>query len=96
MTNYLNVDSKLGVDKFNVNEGNPHIVLDESHATKQDIDRLIRACPAGLYRYGDDGKLQFDYAGCLECGTCRVLGLGNIVKSWNWPDGTFGVMYRVG
>ncbi len=26
------------------------------------------------------GSVRFDYAGCLECGTCRILGWG---RRWN-------------
>ena len=75
MTSPVNVDVKLGVNKFNVDEEHPHIVV-KADADKQALELLVKACPAGLYKKQDDGSVRFDYAGCLECGTCRILGLG--------------------
>lgn len=63
----VNVDIKLGVDKFHVDEGHPHIIL----AANPDINefrKLMKACPAGLYKQDDAGNIHFDSAGCLECG----------------------------
>lgn len=43
----VNVDIKLGVNKFHVDEGHPHIIL----AANPDINefrKLMKACPAGL------------------------------------------------
>jgi len=62
----LNVDVKLGVNKFRVDEENPHIVLVDSPDPKE-FDKLILACPANLYKRDADGTVRFDYAGCLEC-----------------------------
>ena len=70
MTSPVNVDVKLGVNKFNVDEDSPHIIL-KTDPDKQALEVLIKACPAGLYKKQDDGSVRFDYAGCLECGTCR-------------------------
>ncbi|HIH8553463.1 TPA: ferredoxin family protein, partial [Salmonella enterica] len=44
----------------------------------------------------DDGSVRFDYAGCLECGTCRILGLDTALEKWEYPRGTFGVEFRYG
>lgn len=79
MTSPVNVDVKLGVNKFNVDEEHPHIVV-KADADKQALELLVKACPAGLYKKQDDGSVRFDYAGCLECGTCRILGWG---RRWN-------------
>lgn len=75
MTSPVNVDVKLGVNKFNVDEEHPHIVV-KADADKQVLELLVKACPAGLYKKQDDGSVRFDYAGCLECGTCRIRGAG--------------------
>lgn len=56
----------------------------------------MKARPAGLYKKQDDGSVRFDYAGCLECGTCRILGLGSALEQWEYPRGTFGVEFRYG
>jgi ferredoxin like protein len=36
-----------------------------------------------------------DYAGCLECGTCRIVCFKKAI-AWNHPEGGFGVEYRYG
>jgi ferredoxin like protein len=91
----MSVDNKLGLVRFRVDEHNPHIVLDETYNNEKEIHLLTMACPAGLYSY-EDGTLSFNYEGCLECGTCRVLSEGKVIKSWNYPRGAKGVEYRQG
>ena len=66
----VNVDEKLSIDKFNVDEENAHIVLKEN-PSDEEFRKLVLCCPAALYKVEDDGSKRFDYAGCLECGTCR-------------------------
>ncbi|MGR3753820.1 ferredoxin-like protein FixX [Edwardsiella anguillarum] len=95
MSKPVNVDVKLGINKFHVDEGHPHIIIRE-HPNMAAFHTLTLACPAGLYKLQDDGTVQFDYAGCLECGTCRILGVGDVLEQWNYPRGTFGVEYRYG
>ncbi|MDG5600455.1 ferredoxin-like protein FixX [Escherichia coli] len=95
MTSPVNVDVKLGVNKFNVDEEHPHIVV-KADADKQALELLVKACPSRLYKMQDDGSVRFDYAGCLECGTCRILGLGSALEQWEYPRGTFGVEFRYG
>ena len=64
-------------------------------AATRRIDRVVRVCPAALYKKDGDG-VRFDYLGCLECGTCRVLSGGKLVESWNYPVGAFGMSFRQG
>lgn len=92
----MTVDDKLGVDRFLADEHNPHIVLNEAFQDKAEIQRVIRVCPAGLYRLEEDGRLSFNHEGCLECGTCRVLSGGKVIKSWTHPKGGMGIEYRLG
>ncbi len=47
------------------------------------LETLTKACPAGLYKKQEDGSVRFDYAGCLECGTCRILGLDSALENGN-------------
>ena len=91
----VNVDVKLGVNKFHVDESNAHIVV-KANPDRAELAKLLKACPAGLYKLDDAGNLQFDYAGCLECGTCRVLCGKTILEKWEFPQGTLGVEYRRG
>ncbi|HEJ9600101.1 TPA: ferredoxin-like protein FixX [Proteus mirabilis] len=95
MSSPVNVDVKLGINKFNVDEENPHIII-KQQPDIQVLDTLVKACPAGLYKKQQDGSVSFDYAGCLECGTCRILGLDSALEKWEYPRGTFGVEYRYG
>lgn len=92
----VTVEEKLGVNKFFVDEENPHIEIDPNYPDMNEKMKLVNACPAGLYKLNDNGSLAFDYAGCLECGTCRVLCLGTVVKKWEYPEGTMGVEFRIG
>lgn len=91
----VNVDEKLAVNKFNVDEGNAHIVL-RACPDAEEFDKLIRCCPAGLYKRSSEGEMTFDYAGCLECGTCRVLCADTIVEKWTFPQAGMGISYRFG
>lgn len=95
MSTPVNVDMKLGINKFNVDEHRPHIIV-KSQPQREALELLTKACPAGLYKKQEDGSVRFDYAGCLECGTCRILGLGSALETWEYPRGTFGVEYRFG
>ena len=61
-----------------------------------EFDKLIMVCPAALYkRDPDTGAKTFDYAGCLECGTCKVACPPDALH-WEYPRGGFGVIYRSG
>ena len=46
----------------------PHIVPADS-VERQTAERLINACPAGLFSLTPEGNLRIDYRSCLECGT---------------------------
>ena len=91
----VNVDTYLALNKFQVDEGNPHIQIAEDAPTEAFLE-LVRVCPAGLYKVAPDGTQHVDFAGCLECGTCRIVGLGGVVQSWRYPGPTMGVEYRYG
>lgn len=49
MSTPVNVDVKLGINKFNVDEDNPHIIV-KSQPDMQVMELLTKACPAGLYK----------------------------------------------
>ena len=95
-TRPMSVPELLGRDQFEVDEDEPHIVVDARICATCVDKPCVAACPAQLYTLGADGELTFDHAGCLECGTCRVVcRTGGIVR-WTYPRGTFGVSYRQG
>jgi ferredoxin like protein len=91
----VNVDAKLAVNKFFVDEDNAHIRLKES-PNLVEFAKLEKACPAGLYKKDEGGGVRFDYAGCLECGTCRILCGKTVLEKWEYPNGSMGVVYRHG
>lgn len=90
----LSSAERLGTSKFFVDEEMPHITLDKGICARCEKKPCVKACPAGLYTLQGD-SVGFDYAGCLECGTCRVVCLMKGLK-WEYPRGTFGVEYRYG
>lgn len=95
----VNVDELIGVNKYEVDEGNAHIELSAENLDDlpdDEFGKLVRVCPAALYKVDADGHKTFDYAGCLECGTCRIACEGTIVKKWENPGPTMGVQYRFG
>ncbi|MBN9375800.1 MAG: 4Fe-4S dicluster domain-containing protein [Cellulomonas sp.] len=90
----VNVDAYLGRNKYEVDEGNPHIELVD-HADPETFGRLVRACPAALYKVDAEGNQVFDCAGCLECGTCRAVAPPGTL-TWHYPRGGYGVTFREG
>lgn len=91
----LTIEDRLGLDIFHTDEENSHIDVDLDSKDEAEIQKLINACPAACYTY-IDGKFGFSWLGCLECGTCRVLSKGKLIKDWKHPLGEVGVTYRKG
>jgi ferredoxin like protein len=86
----------LSLNKFNVDEEQAHIVLDKNICSKCQDKPCLLVCPAVLYRLDKSGAITFDPAGCLECGTCRVMCKNRGIIKWEYPRGTFGVSFRYG
>ncbi len=93
----VNVDEFLALDKYEVDEESAHIELVEDPDMEEFL-KLVRVCPAALYKIDENGAKSFDYAGCLECGTCRIACGGTIVKKWENPPTHHGrgVPFRLG
>lgn len=91
----MSIEQKLSLDKFVVDEGNPHIVIHPEKMKPETIKALTVVCPAGLYTISEKGQLVFEVGGCLECGTCRVVcAQDEGAMEWNHPGPSFGVQYR--
>ena len=73
----------------------PHIVPADS-VERQTAERLINACPAGLFSLTPEGNLRIDYRSCLECGTCRLLCDESTLQQWRYPPSGFGIPSRFG
>lgn len=91
----LNIDEALSLNKYEVDEELAHIELVDDPDTEEFL-KLVRVCPAALYKIDDMGAKSFDYAGCLECGTCRIICGHTIIKKWVNPQPTMGIEYRFG
>jgi len=92
----MSMDDKLALNRFHTDDHNSHIDVDKEFADKDEIMKVVLACPAGCYRIEENGSTYFSHLGCLECGTCRVLSHGKLVREWNHPIGSIGVQYREG
>lgn len=86
----------LSLNKFDVDEEEPHIILDKEICNICSDKPCLYACPAVLYKLDKTGEITFDYAGCLECGTCRLVCKNKGIVKWVYPRGTFGVSFRQG
>jgi ferredoxin like protein len=93
--NRMSVPEKLAINKYELDEGHPHIEVDNEKCRKlcQEYACLF-VCPANVYvKQGDD--ITADWAGCLECGTCQVA-CPHEALHWEYPRGGFGIVYRSG
>ena len=90
----LSVERRLALDRFEIFK-EPHIVVEREKCLRCELKPCIGACPAGLYSLDEEGALLFNYEGCLECGTCRLVCPYGAVR-WNYPPGGFGVHYQFG
>lgn len=89
----LSITQLLAVNKYVVDDKEHHIAVDKQNCAECAGKPCIYACPAGLYTLKGE-EVSFDDAGCLECGTCRVICPQNI--GWQYPRGGFGIIYRYG
>lgn len=90
------VSELLSQNKFVVDEENAHIVIDKDICATCEVKACLVVCPAVLYKLDKNGEMRFDYAGCLECGTCRIACTDKGIVKWEYPRSTFGVSYRHG
>jgi ferredoxin like protein len=72
----------------------PHIILDRAKCNACQQKGCLFFCPVGCFTK-ENGEIKFQYAGCLECGTCRAT-CPNDALTWDYPLGGFGVTFRMG
>lgn len=93
---YGTVTERLAKDLYIVDEGNPHIEVNQEIAKQTGAGKLlVRVCPAHVYSEEPDGTISVEYAACLECGTCLAVAPAGALK-WHYPDGGMGIVYREG
>lgn len=92
----LSAPELLGKNKFNLDEGEAHIILDKAICATCQEKPCLYVCAAVLYQLDKNGDIAFDCAGCLECGTCRLMCKKKGITKWDYPSGAYGVIYRCG
>lgn len=90
----LSMADKLSLNKFEVNEGEPHIIIRTELCQTCQEKNCLFACPAELYSE-QNGEVIVEWAGCLECGTCRIVCEKRAIQ-WGYPLGSCGIVYRQG
>ena len=86
---------KLSLDVFK-NDQESHIIIHQEICRECEPKPCLSICPGGLYSVSEEtGEVLIEYAGCLECGSCRVACPHGALE-WNYPRGGFGVQYRYG
>jgi ferredoxin like protein len=89
----MEIEDKLSTIRFNVDD-EPHIKV-KTTLCETCIDKpCLYICPVQNYVLGD-GKLNFSWQGCLECGACRIICDHDAID-WSYPRGGFGVCLRYG
>lgn len=88
------ITEKLAINKYEVNEGEPHIAINQELCRQCSDRRCLFICPAHLYSE-QNGEIIVEWAGCLECGTCKAV-CPHGALTWNYPQGGFGIIYRHG
>lgn len=92
----LSVEELLARNRFELDEDENHIVVNQEAVKATGCGKAIAACcPAHVYTEEPDGSLSVEYAACLECGTCLAVAAPGAL-SWHYPRGGFGIQYRDG
>jgi ferredoxin like protein len=93
----MSLDARLGLDKYEIDEEQSHIHIEQSLCLACGLKPCLTVCPAAVYVLAD-GAVVARYENCLECGTCQIAcdTGGNGAITWNPPRGGFGIVYRYG
>ncbi len=96
--NVMKIEEKLALTKFTTDKNNEHIKVNFEICKSCKTLECVYGCPANCYRInpeeGAEIPITFDYAPCLECGTCRLVCPNGSVD-WHYPHGGFGVEYKM-
>ena len=90
------VEEKLFQNRYLVDAGRPHISVAPNETPSALLLTLLKLCPAGCYSLNGKGQVEIIPDGCLECGTCRVLGEPTGEIEWSYPRGGYGVLFKFG
>lgn len=91
----MKIEEKIALNAIR-NDKESHIQLNQAICATCKTRTCILVCPGHLYSLnGETGEMVVEYAGCLECGTCKIACTNNAID-WEYPKGEFGVQYRYG
>lgn len=94
MSEVMGLKAKLGLDVFKENK-DFHISIIPGKEKDARLKKAMMVCPAGLYSENEQGDVELNVDGCLECGTC-LIACGEDVLYWHYPDAGAGVQFRYG
>lgn len=90
------VEDKLYQNRYLVDAGRAHIKVCPHTVPSAALMALLTACPARCYELNDRGQVEVSVDGCVECGTCRIIGEPGGDIEWNYPRGGYGVLFKFG
>lgn len=96
MTSSTKMEERLYQNRYLVDEGRPHISINQGVADSAQLKSLVQICPAGCYTINNNGRVEIASDGCMECGTCRVVCQATGEIEWSYPRGGFGIMFKFG
>jgi ferredoxin like protein len=91
----LTVDEKMATVKIKIDK-EAHIIVKKELCRECTKRPCLTICPAENYQWNEKGnELIFNYEGCLECGTCKLICPLDAI-TWSYPKRGCGVKYRYG
>ncbi len=96
MTTAPKMEERLYQNRYLVDEGRPHISINQQAEDSPQLKALKSICPAGCYADGPDGRVEIVSDGCMECGTCRIVCQATGEIEWSYPRGGYGVLFKFG
>lgn len=95
MNGKKNIDDKLATLTFRIDK-EAHIRIKKEICVKCTRRSCLSICPAENYSWDEkNNTLIFNYEGCLECGTCKLVCPSGAID-WSYPQRGFGVIYKYG
>jgi ferredoxin like protein len=90
----VSFEDRMATVQFRIDD-KPHIVVDGAACEGCSTRACITACPANLFVPTSDGGIVFNYEQCFECGTCYLVCNVEGAIRWSYPEGGFGVVFRM-
>lgn len=87
-------EDRMGTVRFEVSH-RAHITVDGDSCRGCSTKECVIACPANLFAPTADGGIVFNHEQCFECGTCYLVCNTAGALTWTYPDGGYGVVFRV-